>query len=298
MKKNTMLYFKTFCVIFCLFLASNSLCQNGVGIGTPTPHTTAILEISSNAKGLLIPRLSNAEISTINSPATGLMVYNTSANAFRFYNGLGWEAVGLPTGSIIMWAGDTAPEGWLLCDGNNGTPNLSGRFVVGYSSGDPDYGLISNKGGVTKVLLGVGDLPPHDHLLNDHSHVVDLLTEATGEHLHSMTLHDSRSGSNFQISNGGNAGPQAMIQGWTRSQQTLNSSAESYIDDANTYTNHGVDTSHPHTSAADVKPIGKHQHRIFGPTGGNPGAKTDVTGGGGTFENRPPYYVLAYIMKK
>ncbi|MSR73246.1 hypothetical protein EXS61_01410 [Candidatus Parcubacteria bacterium] len=40
---------------------------------------------------------------------------------------------GIPIGGIIMWSGSVAniPSGWKLCNGNNGTPNLSGRFIVG-----------------------------------------------------------------------------------------------------------------------------------------------------------------------
>lgn len=39
----------------------------------------------------------------------------------------------MPSGGIIMWSGSSAsiPSGWYLCDGNNGTPNLVNRFVVG-----------------------------------------------------------------------------------------------------------------------------------------------------------------------
>lgn len=39
----------------------------------------------------------------------------------------------MPSGGIILWSGSSAsiPSGWYLCDGNNGTPNLVNRFVVG-----------------------------------------------------------------------------------------------------------------------------------------------------------------------
>lgn len=40
----------------------------------------------------------------------------------------------LPTGTIIMFNGTTIPSGWALCDGNNGTPNLLNKFVVGGQS--------------------------------------------------------------------------------------------------------------------------------------------------------------------
>ena len=54
-------------------------------------------------------------------------------------------ATQLPRGIITMWAGATnaVPSGWALCDGNNGTPNLKDRFIVGAGQ---SYG-VGNTGG-------------------------------------------------------------------------------------------------------------------------------------------------------
>ena len=40
---------------------------------------------------------------------------------------------GVPNGAIIMWSGTVAtiPDGFSLCDGSNGTPDLRNRFVIG-----------------------------------------------------------------------------------------------------------------------------------------------------------------------
>ena len=50
---------------------------------------------------------------------------------------------GIPAGGIIMWSGATnaIPSGWVICDGNNSTPDLRNRFVVGASdsTGDTSY---------------------------------------------------------------------------------------------------------------------------------------------------------------
>lgn len=35
----------------------------------------------------------------------------------------------LPTGAIIAWSGTEIPEGWVICDGNNNTPNLINKFI-------------------------------------------------------------------------------------------------------------------------------------------------------------------------
>lgn len=39
--------------------------------------------------------------------------------------------VDVPSGSIIMWAGfkHNVPKGWAICDGTNGTPDLSDKFI-------------------------------------------------------------------------------------------------------------------------------------------------------------------------
>ena len=44
----------------------------------------------------------------------------------------------IPLGGIIMWNGSVAPTGWALCDGQNGTPDLRDRFIVGATSGGDD----------------------------------------------------------------------------------------------------------------------------------------------------------------
>lgn len=53
---------------------------------------------------------------------------------------------GVPKGGIIMWSGTTVPEGWALCDGANGTPNLKEKFIIGASA---TYSIGSTGGSVT-----------------------------------------------------------------------------------------------------------------------------------------------------
>jgi len=53
-------------------------------------HASAMLDIKSINKGLLIPRLTTTQRNTISSPATGLLVFDTTEGKFYFYNGSGW----------------------------------------------------------------------------------------------------------------------------------------------------------------------------------------------------------------
>lgn len=66
----------------------------------------------------------------------------------------------LPKGVIVMWSGkaDEIPAGWSLCDGNNGTPDLRDRFVMGV--GTREYA--NARGGTFE----------HDHRTHGHSHRV------------------------------------------------------------------------------------------------------------------------------
>ena len=61
-----------------------------VGIGTTTPNSSAALDITSTNKAFLPPRMTWAQIQAIPSPTGGMLVYDTDARAFRYYNGSAW----------------------------------------------------------------------------------------------------------------------------------------------------------------------------------------------------------------
>lgn len=68
-------------------------------MGTSTNDGSAILNLSSTSKGVLIPRMSTTNRDAISSPATGLLIYNTSTNKFNFYSGSAWTEIGTGSGS-------------------------------------------------------------------------------------------------------------------------------------------------------------------------------------------------------
>jgi microcystin-dependent protein len=75
----------------------------------------------------------------------------------------------LPRGIIALWAGEPweLPSGWLLCNGQYGTPDLRARFVVGYGQGVglSNYGM-NAKGGEESVTLTTAQMPAHSHSHN------------------------------------------------------------------------------------------------------------------------------------
>ncbi len=66
---------------FILAIVFNSFSQ--IGIGTTSPNHSSILEVNSNEKGLLIPRLSTNQRNVITNPANGLMIYNSTINCIE-----------------------------------------------------------------------------------------------------------------------------------------------------------------------------------------------------------------------
>ena len=74
-----------------LFVCHVSSAQtNNMGIGTLTPDSSARLEVSSNNKGFLTPRMTSAERNAISNPAEGLLVYDTSTSTFWYFKSGNW----------------------------------------------------------------------------------------------------------------------------------------------------------------------------------------------------------------
>jgi microcystin-dependent protein len=67
--------------------------------------------------------------------------------------------------SIVMWSGSVSdlPYGWVLCDGLNGSPDLRGKFLVGYNAAETEFDTIGETGGEKKHTLLVSEMPRHRH---------------------------------------------------------------------------------------------------------------------------------------
>jgi microcystin-dependent protein len=82
----------------------------------------------------------------------------------------------IPSGLISMWSGSigSIPSGWYLCDGSNGTPNLTDRFIIGAGS---TY-AVNGTGGVSSVTLTTSNMPAHTHAATvtdpGHSHTLSI----------------------------------------------------------------------------------------------------------------------------
>jgi hypothetical protein len=143
-----------------------------VGIGTTSPHASAILDVTSTNKGFLPPRVTltgTADVATIASPASGLMVYNTATAGtspsnvipgYYYWNGAAWTRISnnssiLASNTVTISATTTAPTtGTRTADktfavDNGATKNITLQLgFVGGTAGSGDY-LFSLPSGVT-----------------------------------------------------------------------------------------------------------------------------------------------------
>ena len=76
----------------------------------------------------------------------------------------------VPSGGIIIWSGaaNAIPSGWVLCNGQNSTPDLRDRFVVGAGSGS-SYS-VGNTGGANSVTLTTNQIPSDTHSYVGHTY--------------------------------------------------------------------------------------------------------------------------------
>lgn len=134
--------------------------SQGVSINSTgaVADSSAMLDVSSNSKGLLIPRMTTTERNNINNPALGLQIFNTNTNCFNMWDGAAWKqscydcdfgtpsvsnngpvcegdtlmlSVGTVAGATYAWSG---PNGFSSSQQNpiitNATPGASGVYSV------------------------------------------------------------------------------------------------------------------------------------------------------------------------
>lgn len=199
------------------------------------------------------------------------VAYGWNANATIVYqrtvsNGVwsGWFSISIFKGIITLWSGSiaTIPDGWYLCNGQNGTPDLRNKFVYGAST-DINVGLT----GGSKDAVVVS----HNHSASSDSqgnHAHTTWTDAQGNHSHTFSI-----GRNFGSDKPSSTGVQFGGYGFTNYngyQDTL-----------------GTNYAGAHGHNIGMNGAGVHAHNIT----------VNSNGESGTDKNLPPYMLLAYIMK-
>jgi len=79
---------KNFTLAIALFITFSV--QSQIGIGIPNPDASSVLELTSDQKGFLPPRLTTVQRDSIPKPALGLTIYNTTKKCLEWYLSAGW----------------------------------------------------------------------------------------------------------------------------------------------------------------------------------------------------------------
>lgn len=95
-----------------------------VGVNTPNPHSSAILDVSSTTKGMLVPRMTTAQRTAIAAPALGLLVFDTDLKQFVFSADTGW---------VKIPVGNPGTGSWTV-NGENQYSALTGNVGIGADS--------------------------------------------------------------------------------------------------------------------------------------------------------------------
>lgn len=180
-----------------LLAAAPGFAQVKIGAaGAPDP--SASLEVTSGAahnKGLLLPRLTDGERNAMTNPASGLLIFNTSANSVQ---------VNIGTSLLPLWVAATAPAGGWNISGNAGT-NPANNFL-GTTDSQP-LSIRTNNAEAIRVTadgkVGIGIAAPAVklHILDTGAvalRVVSATNDNTritfGNHLHGIMRNLTHSG--------------------------------------------------------------------------------------------------------
>ena len=229
----------------------------------------------------------------------------------------------VPTGSITMFAGTSAPTDWLLCqgqqisrstysnlfsvigtiygNGDNSTtfnlPNLNGKVPVGLDSTQTEFDSLGETGGAKTITLTVEQMPSHTHTQNAHNHSAS--SGSAGSHTHTANSgqgggHDhgdiaASGGHTHTYSTGSNIQRAVGTLGGVMSTSLVTSNTTS----STTHT-HPIAGSGTHNHSVTVDSAGSHTHSV---TVSNATATNQNTGGGEAHSNLQPYIVLNYIIK-
>ena len=188
--------------------------------------------------------------------------------AWSEWTAIGGGTGGIPSGGIIMWSGAIAniPEGWALCDGQNSTPDLRDRFIIGagdaYAVGATGGAASVTPSGAISNTTATGTVAAAYAGVSTQNTALDW-NQLTWHQHPSIRVSGTQASDGHPIANQSN--PQNM--GWWSTGAAGGSAGHLHAVTDPTHVHNFIGTAHGHEFAGIEE------------------------------ENIPPYYALAFIMK-
>jgi hypothetical protein len=138
-------------VFLALLFSATVYGQVSINNDGSAADASAVLDVSSTDKGLLIPRMSATERDAIDSPVTGLMVYVTDDNTFYSYDGSAWKTIGsqkysvgdFAQGGVVFYVDETGEHGLVCAKDDQATPPgtkwYAGTYLYTMATGEGVY---------------------------------------------------------------------------------------------------------------------------------------------------------------
>ena len=140
-------------IFFAFLLLLSTISFSQVGIGTTSPDASSVLDITATDAGLLVPRLTTTQRDALSSPATGLLIFNTTTKSFQYNFGDGssvdWyslDAQSDTSNSSSISGLVTANTGALIAGSGFTSAGLgTGRYRITFSNtaNNTDYSVLA-----------------------------------------------------------------------------------------------------------------------------------------------------------
>ena len=216
-----------------------------------------------------------------------------------------------PVGSILTYAGISAPNGWLICDGSEvskltyprlftiignlyGTPGNNSNFILPNLAdrvpvGKTNVTSVGNSGGNSAITLSVLQMPSHTHTgttVSNGTHSHTGTTESSGSHNHGIT-DPGHTHSVVDAYFAENRGYGQNVFGTGSGTDYDNDYITRNINTGSSYTGISINSSGSHTHTFTSATAGSHTHTFT----------TDSTGSGNQIDIRNKYIVINYIIR-
>lgn len=160
MNIHTTLFCYMLFVLFFSFSIKNVFAQNiGINETGAAPASSALLDVSSNNKGVLVPRINITNLNNaapVTAPITSLLVYNTNTTTgvgYHYWNGTQWVRLSTTSGTVTSV---TAENGLTATAGNTPVIRLGGNLNQAVTTVNVGGNTLNFTGGSSKIAIGEG----------------------------------------------------------------------------------------------------------------------------------------------